>query len=344
MEPSIILVAHNHRAELVRCLTSFGPSPTGEIIVVDNASHDGTATAVRERFPGVRLIVSGRNLGFGGGANLGAAAAGGDVLVFLNPDTVVTRGWLEALEGALAADPTVGLVTPKILLWRRPAVINACGTDVHVSGLTLCRGLGAPARAYDAPVEVGAVSGAAFAIRRELWQALGGLDATFFLYMEDVDLSWRARLVGARCLYVPDSIVYHDYRPRLGPRKLYLLERNRYWLLLKTLRRRTLARLLPALLLAELVVWGYVLRYQPAAVAAKALAYGAVLTSWRGVMERRKRVQAQREVDDRVLLAGTVGQLAYEQAGQGAATRVGRQVVDPLFVRWRERVAAGGGR
>lgn len=344
MDTSIILVAHNHRSELIRCLASLGPRPSDEVIVVDNASGDGTATAVRERFPSVRLIVCNRNLGFGGGANLGAAAAGGDVLAFLNPDTVVTSGWLAALERALAADPSVGLVTPKILLWRRPDVVNACGTDVHLSGLTLCRGLGAPARAYDTPAEVGAVSGAAFAVRRELWRALGGLDATFFLYMEDVDLSWRAQLAGSRCLYVPDAVVYHDYRPRLGPRKLYLLERNRYRLLLKTLRGRTLVRLLPALLLAELVAWGYVLRYRPTAAASKALAYGAVLAGWRELMARRSRVQAQREVDDRVLLARTVGRLAYEQAGRGAATRVGRNLVDPLFIRWRERVAAGGGR
>lgn len=341
MRASIILVAHNHRTELVRCLESLPCDPADEIIVVDNASRDGTAAAVRARFPAVRLIASPRNLGFGGGANLGAAAAAGETLAFLNPDTVVTADWLAALLAVLDTDPTAGLVTPTILLWRQPRRVNACGTDVHLSGLTLCRGLGTPAPAGGPPAEVGAISGAAFAVRRTLFQALNGFDATFFLYMEDIDLSWRARLAGYRCLHIPAAIVYHDYTPRLRSRKLYLLERNRYAMLLKTLRWRTLARLTPALLLAELVVWGYLLRHQPASIPAKLLAYAATLGHWPRLMAGRRAVQAARQVGDDALLASTVGQLAYRQVDRGAAARLGRQLIDPLFLRWHERVAAG---
>jgi GT2 family glycosyltransferase len=344
VDTSVIIVAHNHRAPLLRCLEELEAGPADEIIVVDNDSRDGTATAVEGRFPSVHLIMSGRNLGFAGGANLGAAAAGGEMLVFLNPDTVVAPGWLDALVAALAVEPDAGLATPRILLSGRPRTVNACGTDVHLSGLTLCRGLGMPACAYDAPAEVGAVSGAAFAVRRELYEVLGGLDAAFFLYMEEVDLSWRARLAGFHSIYVPSAVVYHDYRPRLGPRKLYLLERNRYWMLLKTLRWRTLVRLLPVLLLAELVVWAYVLRHRPAASLAKIAAYGAVLWRWGDLMARRGEVQARRRVGDDVLLAVTRGRLAYEQVDCGAAARIGRRIIDPLFLRWRERAAAGGGR
>jgi GT2 family glycosyltransferase len=344
MDTSVIIVAHNHREALLRCLAGLEAGPAGEVIVVDNGSRDGTVPAVRACFASVRLIPSERNLGFGGGANLGATTARGETLVFLNPDTTVAPGWLEALVAALAAEPEAGLATPKILLAGRPGTINACGTDIHLSGLTLCRGLGMPAHLYDAPAEVGAVSGAAFAIRRDLYEALGGLDAGFFLYMEDVDLSWRARMAGFRCLYVPEAVVYHDYRPRLGSRKLYLLERNRYSMLLKTLRWGTLARLLPALLLAELVTWAYVLRYRPAAVPAKIAAYGAVLVRWGDLMARRRAVQARRRVGDGVLLAATSGRLAYEQVDRGAAARIGRWIIDPLFLRWHERAAAEGGR
>ena len=343
MRASIILVAHNHRADLLRCLASLQPGPADEIIVVDNASRDGTAAAVRAGFPAVRLILSPRNLGFGGGANLGAAAAGGRYLAFLNPDTVATAGWLTALLAALAADPTAGLVTPTILLWRQPGRVNACGADVHLSGLTLCRGLGAPAPAGGAPVPVGAVSGAAFAVRRRLFQALGGFDDTFFLYMEDIDISWRAQLAGYRCLYVPAAVVYHDYAPFPASRKLYLLERNRYTLLFKTLQWRTLARLTPALLLAELVVWGYLLHHQPAAVPRKLLAYAAVLRHWRRLMAARRAVQAGRQIDDTALLATTVGRLAYQQVDRGAAARIGRQLIDPLFLHCRRRIVAHPG-
>jgi GT2 family glycosyltransferase len=341
MERSIILVGHNHRTELLRCLAGLGSED--EIIVVDNGSRDGTVEAVRRACPGVRVIESQRNLGFGGGANLGAAAARGELLVFLNPDTVVTPGWLAALAQALAEDPTAGLVTPQIRLWRQPERINACGADVHLSGLTLCRGLGEDATGYQTPAEVAAVSGAAFAIRRELFRTLGGFDETFYLYMEDVDLSWRARLAGYRCLYVPEAVVYHHYRPRLGPRKVFRLERNRYRMLLKILGGRTLLQLVPALLLAEVVTWAYVLRHRPAAAPAKLLAYGAVLAGGRSLVRARCVVQAGRLLGDDVLLATTVGRLAYEQVDGGAAARLGRGVVDPLFLRLQARMAADGG-
>jgi GT2 family glycosyltransferase len=295
---------------------------------------------VAQRYPEVALLRSEANLGFGPGNNLAARHAAGEYLAFLNPDTEVEPGWLEALIAALETDPTAGLATAKILLIDDAGRINTCGNDMHLTGLTLCRGMGDVRSTYAEPAEVGAVSGAAFAMRRDLFAALGGFDESFFLYVEDSDLSLRARLAGYRCLYVPGSVVYHDYRLHFGPQKTYYQERNRYQMLLKSLRWRSLLLLLPALALAELVTWGFVLLREPRRLAGKLRAYGWILGHWEQIMAQRCRVQALRRVPDRVLLRQTTYCLDYGQVGVGLAARLAQTVFDPLFFLWRQLLLA----
>ncbi len=331
---SVIIVNYNGGARLKQCLRSLlmGFDPSDEIILVDNASTDGSAEEVEQTFPGVRVIRSATNHGFGAGNNLGVRHASGKYLAFLNPDTVVEPGWLTALIQALEADPQVGLATSKILLLSEPGRINACGNDVHSSGLTLCRGLGMDRARFASSDQVGAVSGAAFAVRRELYELLGGFDEAFFMYMEDTDLSLRARLAGYHCVYTASSIVYHDYALRFGPQKIYVQERNRYLMLLKVMRWRTLAGLVPALLLAEVVTWGFVLLREPNRLLSKIRAYAWVVTNWALIMEKRQQTQTLRRVSDHDLLASSTHKLVYEQTGGGVVARLAHTLLDPLFL------------
>jgi hypothetical protein len=195
-----------------------------------------------------------------------------------------------------------------------------------------------PYTAYPDLAEVGSVSGAAFVIRRTLFETLGGFDPSFFMYMEDTDLSLRARLAGWRILYVPDSIVYHDYRLTFGPRKTYYQERNRYWLLLKVFRQRTLIALLPALLLAELVAWGFVLLRDRRNWANKLQAYRVVIRDREQLKLARRQTQALRRVPDSHLLAQAHFRLGYEQTGHGLLTTLAHWIFDPLF--WLARLFA----
>jgi GT2 family glycosyltransferase len=253
----------------------------------------------------------------------------------LNQDVVVDAGWLEALVSTLNDKPEAGLVTSKVLLLRDPQRINTCGNQMHLSGLTLCRGFGAERTCFREPDEVSAVSGASFAMRRDLFATLGGFDPSFYLYMEDTDLSLRARLAGHRCLYVPQSIVYHDYNLRFGPRKTFYQERNRYLILLKILRWRTLFVLLPTLLLAELVTWGFVISREPLRIANKLRAYAWILRHWRTVMGLRRHTQTLRRISDRDLLALATHQLDFEQTGPGILARPAHLLFDPLFLALR---------
>lgn len=332
MRASVILVNYNGRSHLERSLPSVlsTVTPEDEVLLVDNGSTDGSAGWVAERFPTVRLVPSLTNGGFASGCNLGARHARGEYLVFLNPDTTVVPGWLDALLSPLS-DPQVALVTPCILQMDDPTRINTAGNAVHLTGLAYCRGVGMPPEAFPIPEDVAAVSGAAFAVRRDVWEALGGMDESFFLYVEDTDLSWRAWLAGYQCRFVPQPVVYHDYDLRFGKGKFFFQERNRYLLLLKNLRWRTLLLLLPSLFLAEVVTWGFLLMYDPRRWREKVRAYLWLLRHGREIRARRREVQARRRARDRDLLARCTPCLAYEQTGRARAARWAHWLLDPLF-------------
>ncbi|MFY9611622.1 MAG: glycosyltransferase family 2 protein [Blastocatellia bacterium] len=334
IESSVIIVNYNAGDKLLRCLSGVVRSAgtNCEVFVVDNASADGAADIVESDFPEVIVIRSETNLGFGAGCNLGARRARGQYLVFLNPDTIVEAGWLEALIRPIRTEVSAGLVTAKILLAGNSNLINTCGNTVHITGIALCRGLGCSRDALNEPGEVAAVSGAAFSIRRSLFELLGGFDEDMFLYMEDTDLSLRARLAGWRCLYAPDSIVLHDYALKMTSLKVFYQERNRYLMLLKNLRWGTLVVSLPIYLLAELITWSFVLFKDRHNIGNKVLAFRWIAANWRAVMRKRNATQSLRNSRDRDILRTTDFRLDFKQVSPGLMGSLAGLVFNPLFL------------
>ncbi len=215
--------------------------------MVDNAGGD---RAVAEPF-GVRLVEPGRNLGYAGGCNRGAGEASGDVLVFLNPDTVVDPGALSRLAQTLE-NPSIGIAMARLRLLDRPELLNSGGTVLHVSGLAWAGRYGEPADKLRELEDVAAPSGAAMAIRRDLFQELGGFTEELFMYLEDAELGWRAHLHGLRVVVDPGADVYHEYEFGRNPAKVALLERNREIFVLTAYSLRLLLLLAPVLVAAEL--------------------------------------------------------------------------------------------
>ena len=221
--------------------------PQAEVIVVDNAGADRAAA---EQF-GVRLVEPGRNLGFAGGCNRGAAEASGDVLVFLNPDTVVEPGALARLARTLD-DPAIGIAMARLRLLDRPELLNSAGTVLHVSGLAWAGRYGEPADELRELEDVAAPSGAAMAIRADLFHELSGFTDELFMYLEDTELGWRAHLHGLRVVVDPGADVYHEYEFGRHPAKIALLERNREIFVLTAYSLRLLLLLAPVLGATEL--------------------------------------------------------------------------------------------
>lgn len=352
---SVILVAWNSRTDLARCLPSLLKQDylSYEIIIVDNASTDGTVEWLRHHFPNIRTECNTQNIGFAAAANQGFALAEGDVLVELNPDTIVEPDWLFALVEALQA-PTVGLATPRIMLMNEPERVNACGNEISLTGLTFCIGVGEEAERFmprrndfsrsewskttvtTTRRAVPAVSGAAFAISRECYEITQGFDPDYFTYFEDTDLSWRARLAGFEVVLAANSVVYHDYEFRFSPQKMYWIERNRHLTLLKCLRKETLLRLLPALLLGEAIVWMYALLSGPATLFAKAKALGWLLRNWHDVPRRRASIHRKIEDDELVRLMTT--DIRFDQTVPGALGRCTNRLIEPILAWWKRKL------
>jgi GT2 family glycosyltransferase len=333
LDVSVIVVSYNSRpylSDLFASLRLAEPAPR-EIILVDNASTDASLEYVEAHYPEVKTLRMPENLGFACANNQAAALAQGETLIFLNPDTRPAPGTLAALVAALQADPACGMVTAKVILTGNPDAINACGNTIHLTGIALCRGAGQPVETYTRPEVVNAVSGSAFAMPRRLFHRLGGFDPAYFMYMEDTDLSLKTRLAGYTCRYVPEALVYHDYRLRFGPLKTYYQERNRYAMLLKHYRLATLALLLPVLLLAEIIVWAFILLREPSRWRNKTAAYTWVWRNRRSLAQARARVQAHRLSTDRALILAHASRLDFLQVGRTPAARAAALVFNPLF-------------
>jgi N-acetylglucosaminyl-diphospho-decaprenol L-rhamnosyltransferase len=231
---SVIVVNYNGRHFLAECLSALErqtlPRHRYEVLLIDNGSVDDSADFARLYFPGVRVIEAGANLGFTGANNLGFRLARGRYVVLLNNDTRPEPGWLAALVAA-ADGGRVGGVTSRVLFRDEPGQINSTGLVLYRDG----RGGDRDLRRLDTPDtrrpdEVFGGCGASLLLTRELIDDVGGFDPTLFMYYEDLDLAWRARLRGWRFVYAPDAVVHHVCGGSTGgesPLLLRQVERNR---------------------------------------------------------------------------------------------------------------------
>jgi len=304
---SVIIPTWNGAHHLTVCLDSLGRQDCGpfETIVVDNGSTDGT----RERlaaYPAVETIWLPTNIGFAGAVNAGIDRARADVIVLLNNDTEVEPGWLGALVRGLEAAPGAGMATSKVRLFDRRDTLHTTGDTVDRAGQAANRGVWEVDRGQfdgaDAHWVFGA-SGAAAAYRRAMLDDVGVFEARFGSYFEDVDLAWRARLRGWRCVFVPDAVVYHKLSATGGgPVASYHVARNRAWTIQRCYPASLAARNAWRIALAEGRTFTRALRHARGA-AARATMRGQIVgwgTAWRSLGARRA-IQRARRIDARAM-------------------------------------------
>lgn len=223
MKLSIIIVNWNSKDYVRECLRSLEKHAASdhEMIVVDGASYDGCGEMIAAEFPAVRFVQSPENLGFGRCNNLGAKQANGEYLLFLNPDTEVTAGAIQALLEVVERDSTVGLVGARLLntdgslqtscVQALPTPLKrALDSDFLRRHLPKSRLWGTYA-AFSAsePVPVEAVSGACMLIHRDHFAAVGGFSPDYFMYAEDMHLCWDVAKLGKRIVYQPAAVIVH---------------------------------------------------------------------------------------------------------------------------------------
>jgi len=221
---SVVIVNHNGGATLGRCLASLEKTPGGspEIVMVDNASTDGSVEATRRRFPWLRVEALATNIGFAAANNIGAALTRGDRLLLLNPDAWLVGDCLVRLEASLAADPRLGLVAPRLVSPDgRPQL--GWSPDRGIVGEMLQKVLnrlenhrfmhGRALRVVKRLTGPGWFTAACVLIRRQAFEDVEGFDERFFLYFEDTDLNLRLRSAGWRLAAVDDAVVCHERGP-----------------------------------------------------------------------------------------------------------------------------------
>jgi GT2 family glycosyltransferase len=217
-----------------------------ELIVVNDGNLHGPAEIVAANDPRARVIDLPEGVGFSGAVSDGIHAASGDWILLLNDDTTVEPSSLSELVRVAGERDRVGSVTPQLRFANDPGTINSAGLVIDDLGNTQDRLLGAPVTASESDVtEVFGSSAAAVLYSRRMLDDIGGFDRTFYAYLEDADVAWRARMRGWSCLYVPSAVVNHHHSATLAhfsAGKYYLGGRNRVRLVAKNADARLLRR------------------------------------------------------------------------------------------------------
>jgi len=225
VDVSILIINWNAGAVLENCLRSL-PAALGSLMaetwVVDNASTDGSASRIRQQFPDVQLQANTVNAGFAAANNQAARQARGRYFLLLNPDTCLPAGSIEALWRCAEADPTIGVLGPRLnhadgsfqrSCWRGFPGLGMALSDAlylwKIPQLPLARQIEFGPDYLSEPIEVDHLLGACLLIRRETWEQVGGLDERFFIFLEETDWCYRAKQAGWRVVYNPTVSIIH---------------------------------------------------------------------------------------------------------------------------------------
>ncbi len=314
---AVVILNLNGRPWLDDCLSSLQQSTIPlEVVVADNGSTDDSVAYVCEHYPRVRVVELGKNWGFAEGYNRALAAVDHPWAVMLNNDATLTPDWVERLLAVAAREPRAAILGGKLLFSPLKGifdgrgngkVIQSAGVKFTDSGAAFEIGMGEPDQGqYDRPALVASVPGAALLIKREVFSALGGFDARYFAYLEDVDLCWRAWLAGYEVHYAPEAVAFHRYGQsgggRASPFRIKWMERNRLANMFKHLEPASLAQALVISALYDLYrVLEFIAQRHLAGLRALITGNLAFWKDLRPILAERARIQRGRRISDRAL-------------------------------------------
>jgi hypothetical protein len=331
---AVILLVHNDYAQryLAACAEGLKvqtyPAERFSVFLVSNGVSPESRQLVARLMPDARILHNARNLGWTGGNNTAIRVAlpeGFEYVVILNVDTVVDRDWLAALVEAARAQPDIHILQSTILL-HGTSRINSIGNRIHYLGHGYCQGYGA-AYPLPTPAVIDYASGAAMLVKREVFERIGLFRDPYFIYCDDMEFCWRARLAGFRVGLAERSICHHKYEFQSKLDALYLLQRNRLTTLLTLERLRTLLLIGPCLVVAELVLSLYLIAIGKGGVPWKLAAHFARAQTWRAIRATRREIEALRVRRDAEIVKGFAATIVFAEID----SPVFRYLVNPLL-------------
>jgi len=306
---SIIILNYNGTKFLQDCIDSIIRETNSpyEIIVVDNNSPDNSGELFSKKFPEIKFILNENNVGVPEGLNIGIKNSSGDFVVLLNNDLIVMPNWLTNFFKAYEKTGNA-LYQPKSLKFRDPSVLDGTGCMINLFGFGFARNKGVKDEGkYSKQEEISYASGTCMFAPKKIFDEIGYFDPTFFAYHEELDLGWRARIFGYRSYYVPQAIIHHHGSAhwKWSPQVFYLLERNRWLVLLKNYSLSTLLRLLPSLIIIEFTMLGFFAT--KGLLLKKFKSYYSILGLIGHIMKQRKIISKKRKISDNEIIRSFCG-------------------------------------
>lgn len=279
---TVVIPNYNGINYLKDCLESLysqeAGTPAFQVLVVDNASGDGSAEQAERLFPAVRVIRLAENTGFCHAVNVGIRASDTPYIILLNNDTKVKSGFVKNLYDAIRKNKKAFSVSARMLMWDRPELVDDAGDLYTVLGWAYARGKGRPAEDYGRRVKVFSACGGAAIYRRSILEEIGLFDELHFAYLEDLDLGYRARIHGYCNLYEPAAEVLHfgsaSTGSRYNPRKTELASANSVYVIYKNMPSWQIVWNLPFLTAGFVIKWLFFCRKGMGTVYLKGLAEG----------------------------------------------------------------------
>ncbi len=335
LKVSILVLCTNEKHFLKDCLGSLEKQDykNREIILLDNASTDGSVDFVKEKYPKVRVVNLGSNLGYAKGNNTGIRLVfeqnNSDLCLVINADVLAKKNMVSEMVRSWVSKSKVekvGLIQPTILLFSEKDKINTIGNTIHYLGFGYCKDLNKKYKKILTDKKIVSASGAALMISRDYYENVGVFDEDFFMYNEDQNLSYRGLMLGYRHILSVKAVMYHKYNFHRRPFKMYHSEKNRLMILLENYEKKTLILLIPIFLINELLLivysvfngWFFL----------KLKSYWYVLSHWKEIVRKRSHVQGNRTVSDYDLFLVMESKLDFDVVNNWII----KYLINPLYV------------
>lgn len=258
---SIVIPNYNGERFIEGCLEAIycqeEGTPDFDIIIVDDRSTDTSVSIIGAKYPGVKVIINEKNIGFAGSVNRGITESDAEYVILLNNDTKVKPDFVKNLFLAIEKDANIFSVSSKMLMWDNEKLLDDAGDIFTIFGWARAIGKGKPASKYDKPASVFSACAGAAIYRKSLLEKTGLFDEEHFAYLEDLDIGYRAKILGFKNMYEPGAEVIHygsaSFGSRYSERKAYLSAKNNVYVIKKNMPLVQLIINLPFIIMGFLI-------------------------------------------------------------------------------------------